>query len=118
VLAKYALIAVFSGADRGGKNASPAAQDLRSPESVSLLIGALLLAISRCRLSVTHHPTGASYKKGTGLTPRFASSQGQHGGGITSHQLFLFETRRRGNLHHRKCFRLSARAIRWEEKED
>jgi hypothetical protein len=45
-----AVFAIFSGAHRGGKNASLAAQELRSHAFASPLIAALLLVISRCRL--------------------------------------------------------------------
>jgi hypothetical protein len=50
VLGKVAVIAVFSAANRGGKNASLAAQDLRPHVFEKLLIPALLLVISRVRL--------------------------------------------------------------------
>jgi hypothetical protein len=58
-----AVLAVFLEADGCGKNASLAAQDLRSHIFQRLLIAALLLAVSRCRLPTPGCYAAASSKK-------------------------------------------------------
>jgi hypothetical protein len=92
VLRKVALFAVFSAADRGGKNASLAAQDLRSLILQSLLIPARLLVICGVAGPRVRAPLAASGKNELASALRFSHTADQLRAGITSHLLFLFRT--------------------------